>query len=429
MQKTTDVRIAIFPPTKTSQKYEFRCLADHTNSNDSSLDKLKRDAKFHVKKLIMRVAPKLSSGFYGVSNFGFVASNFEITHLDVWDSIYPLMHLIRGVAEEYKIGKPIIGDRYSKCHIVFLYPVLENVRAFYIKRAADFGLDITIEGPTFNRTYNVTTAGDALAFGGGKDSRLVYGVLMEIGSRPAIYNVNHGCPDIVDAKIAKSTSYGLTNRIMPALMSLSRRVYFGGALGEAFLYNPWQEYYEWSAVAPMKEFSSLMSSLGIEMQFIAPLSILPYNIIQNILFQRYPEIYKYQQSVSPQERSAKNLHVSLCKLYHQIDFSEHCSLELFKELLKKFVVEQISNPEDFGYRNEREVIVKEERSIIYRLRDHPLLNEVKDSIPKSWDGEQIDYIHTYVYPGIDANILNIFSKYAKDIEESLPAGDWRIPGY
>ena len=179
----------------------------------------------------------------------------------------------------------------------------------------------------------------------------------------------------------------------------------------------------------MQEFSNLLSSLGIEMEFMSPASILPPNIIQKILFQRYPELYKYQYSVKPESQSEKNLHISLCEIYHGIDFTQHCSTELFRRLLKKFVNEEMADPENSGYRNYREVFRGEMRCIIYKMRNHQLFNEVKNIIPESWDGEWIDCVHTYVYPEIDTRILDIFTQYAKKIEDCLPKGEGRIPGY
>lgn len=418
------LRLAIFPPVKTDHRYQFRYLLDPPTLKDDKVSRLKRKIKFNIKKLVLSIFPKMSSRIYGVRTFGYISLNFEIIHLGIWDSIYPLMHLLRG-------GGPIFGSEYSKCHFVFMYPVLEEVKNFYIKRANDYGLSLTVGGPTFNRIYDVPTDGNAMAFGGGKDSRLVYGVLTEIGCEPLIYNANPGSDEVpdLDVKRVKTLQYGITNRIMPAFMSLSRKVFLGNGLGEAHLYNPWQEYYEWAATRPMRQFSSLLSSLGVETEIISPVSVLPYNIIQKILFQRYPDLYKYQYSVSPEEESEKNLHVSLLEIYHDIDFSKHCSEELFRRLLKGFVDEQMANPENYGYRRLREVIRNEMRCIIYRMREHQLFFEVKDIAPKSWDGEWIDYIHTYVYPDIDSRILDIYTKYAKTIENCLPYGEGFLPGY
>ena len=334
------------------------------------------------------------------------------------------MHLIRG-------GGPIFGSEYSKCYFLFKYPILEEVKKFYIKRAKNYGLDLTVDAETYNRTFDVVTAGNALTFGGGKDSRLVLGLLNETGYQPVIYNANFGTdiiPDL-DVKRAKTLQYGITNRMMPAFMSLSKKVFIGSGLGEAHYNNPWHEYYEWASPVVMKEFSTLLSSLGIEMEFISPAAVLPYNIIQKILFQRYPELYKYQYSVKPGDESEKNLHVSLCKIYHGIDFSQHCSDELFRRLLKKFTEDGIAQPEDYAFRGNREIIRKEMRSIIYKMRDHELFSEVKDIVPQSWDGEWIDCIHTYIYPDIDSKIMEIFTEYSPRIEDCLPHGEGYLPGH
>lgn len=418
------IRLAILRPEKSDHRYQFRYLLDLPDYKKDLLSRLKREFKFRLKMLVLSLYPKMSEKLYGIRTFGYISVNFEIRHLEVWDSLYPLMHLLRG-------GGPIFGSEYSKSHFVFTYPILKEVRNFYIERARDYGLNLTVEGTTFSRVYDVKTDGNAVAFGGGKDSRLVYGVLKEIGYEPVLYNANPGSDEVPDLEVKRveTLQYGITNRIMPAFMSLSRRVFLGNGLGEAHLYHPWQEYYEWAGTDPMKRFSEMMSSLGIEMEVISPVAVLPYNIIQKILFERYPELYKFQYSVSPEDASEKNLHVSLLEFYHGIDFGKHCSEALFKRLLKGFVDEQVANPESYGYRRLREVIRNEMRSIIYRMREKPLFDEVKGVVPASWNGDWIDYIHTYIYPDIDSRILTIYTEYAKKIEDGLPHGDGYIPGY
>ncbi|MCP5418094.1 MAG: hypothetical protein H6965_13455 [Chromatiaceae bacterium] len=418
------VRLAILPPEKSDRKYQFRYLIDTPNQKTDLVSRLKREMKFHLKRVLLSIYPKLAKKLYGIRSFGYVAENFEIRHLEVWDSLYPFMHLLRG-------GGPIFGSSYTKCHFVFCYPVLQEVRNFYTERAGDYGLNLTVEGKTFDRVYDVTTNGNAMAFGGGKDSRLVYGVLKEIGCEPVLYNANPGSDEVPDLNVkrVKTLQYGITNRIMPAFMSLSRNIFLGNGLGEAHLYHPWQEYYEWAGTEPMKKFSAMMSTLGIEMEVFSPVAVLPYNVIQKILFERYPELYRYQYSVSPEDESEKNLHVALLEIYHGIDFSKHCSEALFRKLLKGFVDEQAANPESYGYRRLREVIRNEMRSIIYKMKDHRLFAEVKGSVPDSWNGDWIDYIHTYINPDIDSRILEIYSQYAKKIEDVLPPGEGYLPGY
>jgi hypothetical protein len=100
---------------------------------------------------------------------------------------------------------------------------------------------------------------------------------------------------------------------MPALMAGGRHFYFGSGLGEVHLQTPWQQYYDWGSPAALAEFSRLLASLGVEMHAHAPAAMLPYNLIQRILFERYPALYAHQRSVARDEPSDKNLHVSLCE--------------------------------------------------------------------------------------------------------------------
>lgn len=422
--KNDVLRLAIFPPVKTERKYHFRFLMDFPVLKDGVVDRKKRDAKFLLKRWILSIMPGLSPRIYGARRFGFIAENFDIEHHQVWDSIYPLMHLIRG-------GGPIFGTKFTKCHFVFLYPILKEVQQFYIGRARDYGIDLTIEGPSFTRTYNDVTSGNSMALGGGKDSRLVYGLLSEIGPSPSLFNANAGSDDVPDLDVNRVTTlqFGITNRIMAAFMSMPKNMYIGSGLGDTHFNYPWHEYFEWATAAPMKEFSSLLSSLGIEMEVSSPVNVLPFNLIQKILYQRYPDLYKYQYSIAPEQKSEKNLHISLCKIYHDIDFSGHCSEGLFKSLLKDFVEEEVSAPDGFGYRNSRELVRREMRSIIYRMRDHQLFSGVREVIPGSWDEKWIDYIHDYIFPDIDQRIMNIYTEYAKKVTDCFPDGEGYISGY
>ncbi len=113
--------IEVLAPTRTDSLYEFRCelrpqrsLEGRRRARDPSGD----------------VASEL--------RFGFRATNFEIPHHEVWDGLYPLFFLTRN-------GGPLFNKGYDQARIRFEYPIPAVVRDFYVGRAADFGIEITVE--------------------------------------------------------------------------------------------------------------------------------------------------------------------------------------------------------------------------------------------------------------------------------------------
>ena len=97
--------------------------------------------------------------------------------------------------------------------------------------------------------------------------------------------------------------------------------------------------------------------------------MLPYNLIQRILAERFPCLGAFQQSVEPNEMTEKNLHVSLCRLYHGLGIESNVSPAVFRELLRQFVNNQLNSPDDFGFRDYRLPIRLEMRAILDRIRD------------------------------------------------------------
>jgi hypothetical protein len=212
---------------------------------------------------------------------------------------------------------------------------------------------------------------------------------------------------------------------MPALMSGYEHIHIGSGLGEAHLNIPWQQYYDYGSPEGQDQLSALLRQLGTPVRLHALACVLPYNLIQQILYVRYPELYAHQVSVRVGERSEKNLHVALLKLYHGIGFHNECSDDLFRGLLKSFVEQRLGNPDDFGHNNHREVINREMMAIIWHHREHPLMSSVRDRIPSSWEGKWIDFVHAYVDRRIPADVMDIYHQYASDYD--LSRGGYRIP--
>jgi hypothetical protein len=170
-----------------------------------------------------------------------------------------------------------------------------------------------------------------------------------------------------------------------------------------------------------RQLSALLVELGVETEIRGPAVVLPYNITQRILHDRYPELYAGQISTKADVATEKNLHVALLKLYHDLPYTDRIGEPLFRELLQRYVAAQLADPADFGARNHREVINREMRAIIWRRRDDAALSSVRDDIPPEWDGAWIDYIHTYAEPDLDAQSLDVFRQYAQTVDEVDPA--------
>jgi len=404
------LEIEVLPPRKTDTVYEYQCVL---RAGPRTAREVLRGARSFLAGGTFRCCSTL--------RFGFEAVNYAIRHDRCWDSIYPLMYLTRN-------GGPLFNSHRDEATIVFRYPILAAVRDFYVGRAANMGLRIEVEGSVYESTARLGTDGHVLAFGGGKESRMILGALRELGRAPVIVTAGaENVRDLPGALVANSLSGVLADRVMPALMCLGRHFYFGSGLGGAHRRSPWQQYFDWGSPQALRELSALLAKLGIDMRAEAPASVLPYNMVQRILFERYPQLYRHQNSVPKDERSQKNLHVALCKLHHGIPFQDHCHEALFAELVAEFVEQQTSKPMDFGYRGHREIINREMRAIIFARRSDPRFGALRSRIPEAWAGPWIDYIHAYVAPQLDEGFLKIYREYACPVDEApSPDAVWRI---
>ncbi|MDW3213693.1 MAG: hypothetical protein R8G01_06850 [Ilumatobacteraceae bacterium] len=391
------IDIAVSEPVRTPERYEFRCTVSPVRRWRSRLAGAQPgEPEAHEIR------------------FGFVATNFAIRHHPVWDSVYPLLYLTRN-------GGPLFQREHDRARIRFDYPVSKVVADFYVRRAAQFGIDIDVRARSID--LELSTGGDeaVLAFGGGKDSRLLLGLARELGSEPRLVTAGASPADLPMALVTHSIPRPegmLADRIMPSLMHVPRHLYFGGGLGEAHRETPWQQYYDMASPRALAEWSAMFRELGATIHMHAPCSVLPYNITQRILCERYPELASGQASVRPGARSDKNLHVALLKREHGIAHDDHCDEELLETLLVRFVAAQEANPSDFGYRNARETISREMRAIIWRHRDEPAFGAVRGRVPPEWDADWIDYVHDYVSPDLDPAYFEIYRQYAAPIDEA-----------
>lgn len=398
------VRLDVHPPIRTTDRYEFHCEIRGVPLTLTT-----------AARRVRAAARGVGSPFRDQLRFGFRAVNFRIAHHEVWDSVFPLMFLSRN-------GGPLFNRRHRTAVIRVHYPVLEPVRAFYVQRAASMGLDVTIEADTFDRTCDVAGSGRMQTFGGGKESRLLFGLLRELGRTPRVTTggASHAPADLQSVEVSEPLWGALAERVMPALMSGAAEVYFGGSLGEAFHHRPWHQYYDMASPEGQREFNNLLHSLGVGVALEGPLVVLPANLVQAVLSARYPALAAHQASVPVEQRSEKNLHVALIKLHHGLPFEQHCSPALFASMARRFVDEKLARPDDFGFHNFREVFHREMMAILARQRSHPLLRGLGDRVPPDWDASWIDGIHTYVHPHVDAAMLEIFRAAAP---EYVPTGE------
>ena len=399
------LEITVHTPIRTGDRYEFACAVRPVSRWRSRLrrhDDVSGSQDIH---------------------FGFTAQNFRIRHQPVWDSVYPLFFLTRN-------GGPLFNRGSEKARIRLDYPVSQAVAEFYVRRAASFGLEIEVRAPMVDVELEPAEGGRVLAFGGGKDSRMVLGVTRELGIEPRLMTAAESSPpDLPDAFVTHSIPGPegvLANRIMPTLMQVPRHLYLGLGLGEAHLESPWQQYYDMASPKALAEWSGLFRQLGGDIEIHSPVSVLPYNITQRILCERYPELATAQASVRPGARTEKNLHVCLAKHEHGIDFSGHCTPQLFEVLLTEFVEAQIARPEFFGYRNHRGTFQREMRAIIWRHRSEPSFSAVRDLVPPEWDADWIDYVHEYVAPDLEDGFVEIYREYAKPVPEGSAVRRIRI---
>jgi len=391
------IKVYVNKPHKNKHEYTFKCSIQFIYN---SIFPIKRFAKYSL----------LNRGYDNRNEciFGFKAKNFDIPHSQVWDSIYPLFYLTRR-------GGPLYGKDDNHAVIEFDFPVLKEAKDFFIKRASKFGIYLDVKADFYSKEFELETKENALSFSGGKDSGLLYGLLRELGKTPELFSTtNVSARNYENLPIKKSVALGedLASRLIPAFISNFKNIYYGAALDELVYREPWQQYYDQGSQEAAIEFSNFLKSIGIEKSFRSPAGVLPSNLIQSILYKRYPDLYRKQFSVKKGKKTKKNLHISLCKIYHGIDYSNQSSEKLFKTLLSDFVEKQLKYPNLFGFRDHREIFHKEMRSIIYRMREHPLFSEVKDDIPDSWNADWIDQIHLYLKPDIDEDILTIFKEYA-----------------
>ena len=324
-------------------------------------------------------------------------------------------------------GGPIF-KHHQKAVIVFDYPIHGSVKDFYTKRAADFGLDVTIEAKVYHGSFKFNTDRHILSLGGGKDSRFIAGMLREQGKNPVFVTAGKvNARGVEGALTTTPLDPGLTTRIIPALMMLPRYHYMGLVLFSARRVTPWQQYFDIGSPTALKDFSKLLKELGMQTDVISPTCPLATNIIQMMLHRRYPDLAKNQRSVVPGVESEKNLHIALCKMRHGIPFDDHCSAELFKRLLQDFVERNIANPNDFGFHLNRELHIRETRSMICELREHPLFDQVREKIPESWHEQWFDYVHSYVMPDLPPEFLDIYYEYLPDISECPQERVYRVP--
>ncbi len=392
--------IEVREPNRTPTRYEFDCV-------------VRRGAGSWRQHIRRRLRPRKSYEL----RFGFRALNFEIDHHAVWDSFYPLFYLTRN-------GGPLFGTHHDRAWIRFEYPIDTTVREFFIRRAADFGISITIEGPAADIRLDRPTQGDVIAFGGGKESRLILGLLRELGSDPIVFASGADmAADIPEARITEPVNGlpgVLADRVMPTYMTLGRRQFHGAGFGDVHRVGPWHQHYDVSAPAAVAQTSRLFTRLGADVELVVPVSVLPFNQVQRILFERYPELYAGQVSIETESRSEKNLHVSLLKLAHGIPFEDHCSEPLFRRLLQKFVRRSNNSNLGWGYRRHRELVRREMRAITRRHRDEPLFETVRDAVPDDWDEPWIDYVHAYAHPTLDPAFLAIYGEHAPILHEVTP---------
>ncbi len=166
-------------PSRTEDRYEFRCRI--------------RMRRTPVQRLLRRRPPRQRLRRHsvpGTVRFGFTTTGPAIDHHPIWDSFYPLFYLTRN-------GGPLFDTGHREATIRFEYPVSATVRDFFVHRAREMGTELSVTAATTHATFDDRGSDrHVLAFGGGKDSRMLLGALRELGLDPLI--VTTGAENVPD---------------------------------------------------------------------------------------------------------------------------------------------------------------------------------------------------------------------------------------
>ena len=126
--------IDVSAPLRTDDRYAFEC-------------RVRRHRP--LRRRILRARSRTASGaghVPSVVRFGFQTHGWRLEHHPAWDAIYPLMFLTRK-------GGPLFATRHRQARIRLAFPVPSAVRDFYVRRAHDLGLEVTIDAPLSSATF------------------------------------------------------------------------------------------------------------------------------------------------------------------------------------------------------------------------------------------------------------------------------------
>jgi hypothetical protein len=383
-------------------------------------------------------APKKAADYYGFAcefgnrtpTIGFRPVGWEIPHNTLWDSIAPLWFLTAFRGPFFKRW-PALSNKapqHPEAHVVELaFPVHEAVAKFFERRAEAYGYKMTVEAvSSWSGTVQQPPTGCALALGGGKDSRCLLGMLRELGKDPAVFvdlqglTRPHGLKSVMGHRGLWDSQ---VSRLLPALMHNPSELFIGCGSGEAEYMSPWQWCYEYSAWQPLAEFSDLLAECGMQTRLKAPLAATPYHLNQKILVQDYPDLYAFQDTAPDMSRTAKSMHVAICEIMHGGDPRVRCPKPLFKTLAKTWVNQQIGR---FAPPSAWQGFARELRALMYEVQSWPWMDCVRADIPASWEGDWIHYVHDYMDPDMDPEMLAIFHRHLPSISEA-PEGTFRFP--
>lgn len=352
-----------------------------------------------------------------IQKIGFCNTNFPIPHHPIWDSFYPLMFITRN-------GGPVFNTNYREVIVSFDYVTSEDVVSFFQNRAKNFGFELYVTTKTAEIHLDKKTSNDLVLFGGGKDSRLILGMLKEFGLDPIVCSAkgSHYAQDIPNALTYDTFNFAMPARIVPAMMLCPKNIFYGAGLGEVHETFPWHQFMDISTPNALKETSDLFMSVGANINFHTPASVLPYNLIQKILALRYPLLHKRQISVERNKPGNSGGHkltlVVLCHLYHGLDYSNVADRDVFLHHGHNLLEKYKNDPEKMlGFRRNYEIIIREIIALMFETNKQ---NKVeKFDADWLWQEPWIDYVHPYQNPGLDTQFFELYSEYAQDLPISL----------
>jgi hypothetical protein len=324
-----------------------------------------------------------------LAKFGFRMNRVDLPHGTVWDTLYPLLYLTRN-------GGPVF-NKHDQVGILFDYPVVDEVVETMKQRCRSQGIELQVSAPdSVEPTFGAPVWDHVVGFGGGKESSLICGMARELGYSPMML-MGSPRPSTPakrwtwdDIRFFRPLNKGVSDRLVVQLMC-GANLYHGSCLDDSMRTTPWHQYFDIGSQEGWNQMNAMFDRLGMGRRVYTPLEPVPCAMVSTVLCERYPEVARLRKSVDLQSKGEKNMHVSLCEMMGGIDPSDHCSPELLRQLVGRFMEKYEKG--NYGKRDARKLAMWGMLAMLHHLRGHEILSGFE--IPDSWKREFIHYGHFY----------------------------------